>query len=464
MASPRIEEVLRQSELPPASVVEVRKAIDSSPYLQAGMLTAIEDRHLKRFALSNDANEGGHYDRRTGTISINPDYFDIERGQQRLDALTSVIGHETGHALMARSAELTEYRYAFEVDKAIKEASRNGDSGVDITPLARDTIQDFRRNEALAELVSMNAVASRVAGGNAGQFDKAEFLKRADATTDCIDRRKLDAGIQLNDRGFQSTGGEIDSAAVERVAVCHFDQGSRTLGLKGTSSYDDTYAAYTLSAAADTWKDFSRGTVKPMPTIEVDLAALKTSKQGVENAGVELGGKGREFNFTDLSNGQRRPVGIKQLGDGAQNQPDRHAELAKTPLLADDPKHPDHGTFNRIHDWVRGTGQWDDEKSKNIAASLYKAQIADPVLQRVDKIVGGIGQNGEQSVFAVYAPHGDKPPMFHAQVDGREAAQQPAQQNLQQAEQIKQQQVQQQQLEQQQINQPTQKGPALTIG
>jgi hypothetical protein len=50
-------------------------------------------------------------------------------------------------------------------------------------------------------------------------------------------------------------------------------------------------------------------------------------------------------------------------------------------------------------------------------------------------------------VLAVYAPFGDKLPMFHARVDGREAAQQPAEQNLQQAEIIKQDQVRQQQPE-----------------
>lgn len=132
-------------------------------------------------------------------------------------------------------------------------------------------------------------------------------------------------------------------------------------------------------------------------------------------------------------------------------------------LLADDLAHPDHCTFNKIHDWVSKTGQWDENKSRNVAASLYKEQVAYPLLQRVDKVAGGTGRNGEENVFAIYAPVGDKPPMFQASIDGREAAQQPAQQNLQQAKQIKQQQVQQQQLDQQQQRDQVQKGPALSM-
>ncbi|MBB6338043.1 hypothetical protein FHR59_002306 [Xanthomonas arboricola] len=58
------------------------------------------------------------------------------------------------------------------------------------------------------------------------------------------------------------------------------------------------------------------------------------------------------------------------------------------------------------------------------------------------------GPASAQNVFAVYAPFGDKGPFFHAHVDGREASLEPAQQNLQQAETIKQDQVRQQAMEQ----------------
>ncbi|MEA9559111.1 XVIPCD domain-containing protein [Xanthomonas campestris] len=137
---------------------------------------------------------------------------------------------------------------------------------------------------------------------------------------------------------------------------------------------------------------------------------------------------------------------------------------APGPVLADNPAHPDHSTYQQIHSWVRGTGNWNVEESKNVTASLYKQQTEDPLLQRVDKVTGGLGKDGAENVFAVYAPFGDKGPFFHAHVDGREASQEPAQQNLQQAEVIKQDQVRQQAQEQtQQQTAQQEQGPRITM-
>ncbi|KER82154.1 XVIPCD domain-containing protein [Xanthomonas arboricola] len=136
------------------------------------------------------------------------------------------------------------------------------------------------------------------------------------------------------------------------------------------------------------------------------------------------------------------------------------------PVLADNPVHPDHSTYQQIHSWVRGTGNWNDQESKNVTASLYKQQTEDPLLKRVDQVTGGLGRDGAHNVFAVYAPHGmGVAPMFHAHVDGRQAAQEPAQQNLQQAEAIQQTQVRQQAMEQtQQQNVQQEQGPRMTMG
>lgn len=106
--------------------------------------------------------------------------------------------------------------------------------------------------------------------------------------------------------------------------------------------------------------------------------------------------------------------------------------------LADDPAHPDFATFERIHTWVRGTGHWDEARGRNVAAALYREQAADPLLKRADLVTGGRGQDGAENVFAVDAPWGDREPRFHVRVDGREAAQQPAEQSLEQAEQRRQ--------------------------
>ncbi|MEB1626129.1 XVIPCD domain-containing protein [Xanthomonas campestris pv. campestris] len=140
-------------------------------------------------------------------------------------------------------------------------------------------------------------------------------------------------------------------------------------------------------------------------------------------------------------------------------------KAALGPVLADNPAHPDHSTYQQIHSWVRGTGNWNDEESRNVSASLYKQQAEDSLLQRVDRVTGGLGNNGAQNVVAIYTPFGDKGPFFHAHVDGREASQEPAQQNLQQAEVIKQDQTRQQALEQiQQQTTQQEQGPRMTMG
>jgi hypothetical protein len=133
---------------------------------------------------------------------------------------------------------------------------------------------------------------------------------------------------------------------------------------------------------------------------------------------------------------------------------------AKGPMLADNPAHPDHSTYQTIHSWVSGTGNWNEEESRNVTAALYKQQVEDPLVKRVDRVTGALGKDGAENVLAVYAPFGDKLPIFHARVDGREAAQQPAERNLQQAEVIKQDQVRQQQVEMSQKQAQEQTGPS----
>ena len=455
MTDPRVVETINRSHLAPTAQADVRAAIDSSPYLQSVMLKGIDESRIRELKVSNDPNQGGHYALDTGAISINADYLAIEDRRERLDTLTSVIGHEAGHALMARSAEITVHTYAFEVTNALRQGTQNGDHSVDITPFAKRAVEDFRSNEGLAELVSMNSVASRVAKGN-GSFSLSKFLDRADLGTQCIEDGALAKGIHLNDQGIQVTGGKIDSPAVERVAQCHFDNGASTLGLKGTSSYHDRYAAYMVSAAVDASNDYARGTTRAMPQIELNLRALKSSPRGVEDAGVSLGGEGKSFDFIDISGGQRRSVTVRQLGEEATKQQDTQVALNRKPLLANDPAHPDHGSFNRIHEWVRGTGHWDEEKSFNITSALYREQADAPLVKRVDRVMGGKGEDGSENVFAVYAPHGDKGPFFRAQVDGREAGQQPAQRNLEQADVIKHERAQAQQPEEQQSREQAQ--------
>jgi hypothetical protein len=460
-----IEAVIKQLEsrsgLPAGAASDVRAAVEGSPYLAEVMSTAIERGGLRAIRISNDANEGGHFDRETGSIVINESTFRGYSAEVKLDVLTEVMGHETGHALMADSADHATTKFTYRVEQAIREARQNGEPSVNVTPYGQELVAEFRKNEGLAALIGMNALVSRVTKLNDGVFNEQAFITHANMASECVNEGKLAEGIVLGENGIQATHGSINGPAVEAVAVCHFDKSAPTLGLKGTSSYDEYYGAYTIGATARIWKENAGGS-QAMPLIEIDLDAMKLSKHKIEDAGVELGGPGKGFDIVDISHGQRQMVGLQQSDIGKSKfQPDILPDHHR--LLADNPSHPDHDRFSCIHEWVKGTGQWDEEKSKNVASSLYREQAADPLMKRVDKVMGGLGQDGAQNVFAAYTPFGDKAPFFLARVDGRQAAEQPAQQSLEQAEQVKQQ-IQFQQMEQQQQrDQVAQRGPSMTL-
>ncbi|MDO0837761.1 hypothetical protein JH308_15145 [Xanthomonas campestris pv. campestris] len=461
-----LQNLEQQPGLPKGAVRDLREAIDTSPYLTSVMTQAIDLGTLRRLEVSNQPNEGGHYDDKTGTVSINTSIFEPSIRSDRLDMLAGTVGHETGHALMAPSAQVSLNTFVFKLDAALKEGIQYGESVVDATGLSKEFIASARQNEALAELVSMNAVASRVAT-TTGQFNQAEFLRRVEPTTACVKDGKLEPGIHLDERGFQRTGNSISSSAVEAVAVCHFDRSDSSMGRQGTSNYPGYYSAYPVSAGAALLRERAGSTTQALPRLGYDLAELGTDTAKLEGAGLSLGGQGKAFGFVDTSHGQQREVEVRQLGP-AQHRPDIEPSSLRSPsqVLADNPAHPDHSTYQQIHSWVRGTGNWNEEETRNVSAALYKQQVDDPLLKRVDRVTGGLGNDGAQNVVAIYAPHGlDKAPQFHAHVDGREASQEPAQQNLQQAEVIKQDQVRQQALEQtQQQTAQQEQGPTMTRG
>ncbi|MEA9757713.1 XVIPCD domain-containing protein [Xanthomonas campestris pv. raphani] len=471
MLDPRIERMLQeteqQSSLSPGAAKDLREAVESSPYLVEVMTKAIDNGDLEHIKFAGTPNEGGHYNHGEKTISVNADVLQRPSRTERIDQLTGVLGHETGHALMARSNDLSTYKLSYRIDEALKEGARYGDATVDITPLAKEYINASRENEALAEMVSMNSVASRVKHQDSN-VSEAELLHRLDPTTPCVTNGRLAPGIQMDVQGIQHTDNRIDSPAIKAVAICQFDQSGKSLGALGQSDYNAFYLSYVVSAGAAVSRDLDRASSQSIPSLGLNLKELGSSAEEIQAAGVGLGGQGKAFGFTDTSDGQLRPTEVRQIGKSGVGQPDIDPQSVarNEAVLADNPAHPDHSTYQQIHSWVQGTGNWNDEESRNVSAALYKQQMDDPLLKRVDRVTGGLGNDGAQNVVAIYAPHGlDKAPQFHAHVDGREASQDPAQQNLQQAEVIKQDQVRQQQMEQtQQQNQQQEQGPTMTRG
>ncbi|ASK93085.1 hypothetical protein KWH04_23290 [Xanthomonas campestris pv. trichodesmae] len=470
MLDPRIERMLQeteqQSSLSPGAAKDLREAVESSPYLVEVMTKAIDNGDLEHIKVARTPNEGGHYSHGEKTISVNADVLQRPSRSERIDQLTGVLGHETGHALMARSNDLSTYKLSYRIDEALKEGARYGDATVDITPLAKEYINASRENEALAEMVSMNSVASRVKHQDSN-VSEAELLYRLDPTTPCVTNGRLAPGIQMDVQGIQRTDNRIDSPAVKAVAICQFDQSGKSLGALGQSDYNAFYLSYVVSAGAAVSRDLDRASSQSIPSLGLNLKELGSSVEEVQAAGISLGGQGKAFGFTDTSDGQLRPTEVRQVGKGGAGQPDVEPQAISRDhvVLADNPAHADHSTYKQIHSWVRGTGNWNEEETRNVSAALYKQQTEDPLLKRVDQVTGGLGKDGAQNVFAVYAPHGmGVAPMFHAHVDGRVAAQEPAQQNLQQAETIKQDQVRQQALEQtQQQSVQQEQGPRMTM-
>lgn len=399
MLDPRIESMLeetgRQSSLSPGAARDLREAVESSPYLVEVMTKAIDNGDLKHISFANTPNEGGHYSHAERTISINADVLLRPTRSERVDQITGVLGHETGHALMARSNEITTYNLSYRIDEALKEGARYGDATVDITPLAKEYIGASRQNEALAELVSMNAVASRVKHQDS-EVSAAELLQRSDPTTPCVTNGRLAPGIQMDVQGIQRTDNSINSPAVNAVAICQFDQSGQGLGALGQSNYNAFYLSYVVSAGAAVSRDLDQASSQSIPSLALNLKELGSSAEDIQAAGIALGGQGKAFGFTDTSGGSLLPVEVRQIGRGRAGQPDiePQAVARNEAVLADNPAHADHQTYARIHDWVKGTGNWNEEESQNVSASLYKQQAEDSLLQRVDRVSGGLGDNG----------------------------------------------------------------------
>lgn len=444
-----IDELSHQPGLPPGAVKDLETAIASSPYLANVLASSIQSGDLKHLAISNHPNEAGRYDSKTGTISLVAENFDRQRWhdpQLRQDNIAVVLGHEAGHALLAEAERRERYLLNYNATEAVRQASHEGTSA-DVTAPVERYLKFTRRNEAMAELVGMNALASRTSGGQAAEFNREEFLRRADPSTPCVENGVLASGVRLSPDGIQRTGNKLVSPAVEAVAQCYTDRASR-LGLHGDSGYAAYYGAYAMETLHEARRNYARGTTMHVPDIELDLAALKLDPRKIERAGVDLGGEGQSFAYVDISHGQRNYEAIShthsRVAPGSRKDV---AEVAQPAVpsqpRADHPSHPDFAAYNLIRQAVRSDGRWSEQQSDNIAAALLREHKADPLSKRLDEVVvGRPTEQGEVNVFAVYAPFGKQGPFFTTHVDTHAASQVPAERSLAKVEQINQQRAQ----------------------
>lgn len=329
-------------ELPANKKADIEEAILTSPHLRQLMTQAVDAGQLKHIRLTPPgANEGGHYDDLRNAIYISADTFtEYKKPRDRIDVLTSTLGHETGHALNAKASEKTSYFVTAQITDEIRAAGTNG--VVDVTPYFAMHQRSARTDEAAAEMHGWDALNSRIAFLKGSPVTLKEMLERAGPTTGCVDQDQkgtpfLASGILLDpDMSMSNTrlpkAGPIN---LEPVAVCHFDQSASTLGAGGKANYANYYGAHLIQMIGEDTSAW----VNP-PTIKLDMDALGLRKDQLESTGLNLGGQ--SMRFVDISDGGYKPVVVRHSGSGVKGSPEEEmpAEQRSAPALMSETGHP----------------------------------------------------------------------------------------------------------------------------
>lgn len=309
--------------LPADKRPDIEEAIATAPYLQERMSQAIEAGRLEHIRLTPPgANEGGHYDSSQKAVYVSMDTFtrpDLQTRRDRIDVITSTLGHETGHALNAAESRETLHFVAAQITEEIRAAGPGGSA--DVTPHFSLYQRAARRDEAIAEIEGWNALAGRIQYTNDGIITREEMLERAIPTTNCVkldeDRLpQLARGIVL-DQDMHMSDTRLPKAGainVEPVAQCHFDQSAKTLGAQGKADYRNYYGAYLIEQVGQDTAHW----VRP-PTIKLDMARLGLDPAQLESTGLNLGG--RNLGLIDTSNGQRL-ITLRHGDNGRKQSPD----------------------------------------------------------------------------------------------------------------------------------------------
>jgi hypothetical protein len=219
---PELEHLTK--DLPPDKAKDVEAAILSSPYLVEQLKLAVERDHgnLKSIVISNNPNEGGHFDTSDNTIHIKPEAFQYAKLSDRYDHLVTVIGHETGHAIMSGAS----YSSNAHLQYAVQEAANRGVPSVDLTVPVGQYLAHTRTDEGFAEVMSMNALASRIEHTK-GAFNQQAFLERMDKFSMCVENGTLQPGIVMTNDGRISHN--LHTASFEAIANMIFHRRSASM-------------------------------------------------------------------------------------------------------------------------------------------------------------------------------------------------------------------------------------------
>lgn len=453
-----IDEFAKQRGLPPNAVRNLQEAVETSGYLANRMHDEIQSGRLKHLALSDNPNEGGHFNDKTGTLAISRDVFLPQDAREDrsvvVDRVVAVMGHEIGHGGQAEWRALELKNLQDSVQTAVWTQRDPPNNFMDLTQPVDRYLDFTRKDEAMAEISGWNALADRVRGDRAS-VPMQEMLSRQQVGTQFVERQpdgkyQLAEGIQLSPEGNILIGKPMQqSANLEAAALSYYDLPAEQakLGKHGDANYRNLYGAYAMGVIASTVNSAERELGRDADEIRLDMASLKLDRTKLERAGLDL--DGQSMYFTDTSHGKMRGVSLSHTGRGSGNTPDAQPDndQLRTAPAPNALSPADQRLHQRMLEVGRAHGL-DEERSGNLAAQGLLAFKQDKLTGRADD-VGIYGGN----LMTSYFPFGkDREPNHHTPpLDVEAASKVPSQQTLQEVIKVdQQQQVQKQSMSQQQ--------------
>ena len=390
--------------LPPDKAKDVEAAILSSPYLVQVLTLAVQQDHgnVKGIVISNNPNEGGHFDTKDNTIHVKPDAFQSKNKQDVYDNLVTVIGHETGHAIMSGAS----YTANAQLQYSVQEAANRGVPSVDLTQPVSQYLAHTRTDEGFAEVLSMNAMASRIEHAT-GKFDRTAFLDRMDNFSQCVEDRKLEPGIVISSNGRISH--DLHTPSFEAMRHCQYDLPS-SLGKHGDSNYRNYYGTHALETIAGELDGVRKGEIVPM--VKLDLDRLGLSARQLERNGLDM--NGQDLTILDISGGKQKSITFNSSSGSSKNSPDVESEIAQRPKqpeytpapMMPEPGHPAHAMYSQALNALRTSsnipaGTFTEHEEQKLAAGIVaqaltqkdafpKASIDHVVMNRDGTMVIGV--------------------------------------------------------------------------
>ncbi|MGO1073348.1 XVIPCD domain-containing protein [Lysobacter sp. CA199] len=404
---PRIEQLLtdfkEKQKATDAECAVIRRAISESPYLEQLIETTLDRGVLKGFTSKSTPGSGGHFTDHDGMLNVSrASLSHVLTQPEDIDVLVGTLAHEAGHAAnqVDRQFRLKQFERQLEARFASDEEVH------DATDIALAYQNRQRWDEAYAELVSVNAVVSRVRHLNPSIRDE-EVLERVQTNSRCVvSDPKTGAlswaeGITVkDDRRIKYTPENI-----EAVASCHFDAPTEkaTLGAHRDLDYRGYYAPYSMSRivdlkiAADNYVDNPLS--GPDAPLHLNLGRLGWDLAKMERDGVSFANHKVDFNFYDTTTG--KPV-MRNLRDTTETptkatappdlsapanylpadpKPQASAEPADSStrrLTPADPGHPDRALYDKVRVAVEQLDQhvgkpWGQQSERMTASALAMA-------------------------------------------------------------------------------------------